>query len=114
VKQHTKAGTASPITDGVVKMTDYAKRTIDASALQEEIEEVQAELQQKVAKRDQLLGLLEGQNAQTKGTTLFEILQIRDLLLAVNRGNEEALEAWGFTVVVGSAAAPKRKDQAKT
>jgi hypothetical protein len=108
VKQHTKAGTASPITDGVVKMTDYAKRANDASALQE-IEELQADLQQKIGKRDQLLGLAEGQNAQTKGTTLFETLQIRDLLLAVNRGTEEALEPWGFTVTVGSAAAPVRK-----
>ncbi len=111
-KQHTKAATASPITDGVVKMSDYVKRTNDTATLQGEIEELQTELQQKIGKRDQLLGISEGQNAQTRGTALFETLQIRDLLLAVNRSNEEALEPWGFTVAVGSAAAPVRKSKA--
>jgi hypothetical protein len=57
--------------------------------------------------------LADGQNAQSKGTTLFETLQIRDLLLAVNRGNEETLEQWGFDVAVGSTSAPKKKDSAK-
>jgi hypothetical protein len=38
--------------------------------------------------------MADGQNAQSKGTTLFETLQIRDLLLAVKRGNEETLETW--------------------
>jgi hypothetical protein len=113
-EQLAKAGTASPITEGVVKMADYTKRANDAAALQTEIEDLEAQLQQKVGQRDQMLGIAEGQNAQTKGTMLFETLQIRDLLLAVNRGNEEALEPWGFNVVVGSAAAPKRKEQAKS
>ena len=110
VKQHGKAGTASPITDGVVKMTDYTTRATAAAALQIDIEDLDRTLQQKVGQRDQLLGMADGQNAQTKGTTLFETLQIRDLLLAVNRGNEEGLEPWGFDVVVGSAAAPKKKN----
>jgi len=113
VKQHGKAGTASPITDGVVKMADYLTRATDAAALQGDIEDLERTLEQKVGKRDQLLGMADGQNAQTKGTTLFETLQIRDLLLAVNRGNEEGLEPWGFDVVVGSASAPKKKEKAK-
>ena len=112
-KQHGKAGVNSPITDKVVKMTDYSTRANDAAALQTEIEDLEATLQQKVGQRDQLLGFSEGQNAQTKGTTLFETLQIRDLLLAVNRGNEEGLEPWGFDVVVGSASAPKKKNTPK-
>ena len=109
VKQHEKLGANSPIVDGVVKMLDYKDRITQAAALQIEIEELEATLQEKTGACDQLLGLAEGQNAQTKGTTLFETLQIRDLLLAVNRGNEETLETYGFTVSVGSAAAPKRK-----
>jgi hypothetical protein len=108
-KQHTKLATASPITDAVVKMSDYITRTNNAAALQQTIEELQAQLQNKVGERDQLLGISEGQNAQSGGTLLFDTLKIRDLLLALNRGNEEALSPWSFNVVVGTAAAPKRK-----
>ena len=36
-------------------------------------------------------------------------LKLRDLLRALNRGQENALEPWGFTVIIGSAAAPKRR-----
>lgn len=56
-----------------------------------------------------LLGLGTGQNSRTEGTGLSLTVKMRDLLLALNRGSENALEPWGFTVVVGSAAAPKKK-----
>ena len=36
-------------------------------------------------------------------------LKLRDLLLALNRGQENALEPWGFTVILCSAAAPQRR-----
>ena len=110
-KQHAKLATASPISDGVVKMSDYIKRINDAASLQTAIDELAAALQEKTGLRDQLLGMAQGQNSQSRGTVLFETMQIRDLLLAVNRGNEEELEPWGFSVTIGSAAAPKRKTQ---
>ena len=113
IKQHGKAGAASPITDKLLDMVDYTDRANQAASLQSDIEDLERTLQTKVGLRDQLLGLADGQNAQTKDTTLFETLQIRDLLLAVNRGNEEGLEPWGFDVVVGSASAPKKKDKTK-
>lgn len=109
VKQHEKLGANSPIGDSVVKMAEFKQRITRAAALQIEIEELEALLQEKAGECDQLLGIADGQNAQSKGTTLFETLQIRDLLLAVNRGNEETLEGYGFSVSVGSAAAPTRK-----
>ena len=108
-RQHTKPGVNSPITDNVVKMMDYTQRATLTADLQDQIDALTAELQEKTGQRDQLLGISEGQNAQSKGTTLFETLQIRDLLLAANRGNEEALEPWGFSVVIGTATSPSRK-----
>lgn len=111
VKQHEKLAANSPITDKVVDMAEYKQRADAAAALQVEIEELEADLQQKVGQCDVLLGLSEGQNAQSKGTTLFETLQLRDYLLAVHRGNEESLETYGYAVVVGSASAPKKKQK---
>lgn len=60
-----------------------------------------------------LLGMGKGQNIRTEGTGLSLTAKMRDLLLVVNKGAENALEPWGFNVVVGSAAAPKKKTPAK-
>jgi hypothetical protein len=103
IKQHKKLGASSPITDGIVKITAFEQRTTQAVNLQTEIEELQSVLTQKISERDTLLGTADGQNSNTAGTLYFETLQIRDFLLAVSRGNEQALEAWGFNVVVGTA-----------
>ena len=54
-----------------------------------------------------LLGVAKGQSRRTDGTGLNVTLKLRDLLLALNRGQENALEPWGFTVIPGSAAAWK-------
>lgn len=55
------------------------------------------------------LGLCKDQNTLTPGTALTLTTKFRDQILADNRGTENALEAWGFTVVVGTAATPKKK-----
>lgn len=106
VAQHKKLATDSPITAQVVDMTAFETRAKQAAALQAEIVELERQLQEKVGARDELLGLAPGQTSQSKGTLLFEVAQIRDLLLAVHRGNENALEPWGFKVVVGTAKSP--------
>ncbi len=50
------------------------------------------------------LGIAPGQNLQMLDTPYTLTTQIRDILLAKNRANPEALELWGFTVVVGTTA----------
>jgi hypothetical protein len=64
--------------------------------------------------RDQALGVADGQTAYTKDTALNLVTYARDELLVENEGQEEALTAYGFNGVVGSAknatpAAPKAK-----
>lgn len=108
VKQHKKLGNSSPITEGVIKIAAFEQRATQAASLQTEIEELQAVLTQKIGERDTLIGTADGQNSSTSGTLYFETLQIRDFLLAVSRGNEQALESWGFSVVVGTAKLPNR------
>ena len=48
-----------------------------------------------------MLGVAKGQTRRTDGTGLNVTLKLRDLLLALNRGQENALEPWGFTVIIG-------------
>jgi len=89
------------------------RRAAQAGQLQGEIDELERALQEKTGKRDALLGSAKGQNSQTEGTLHFMTLQIRDILLAVNRGNENALEPWGFNVSVGEAKSPHKQAQAE-
>ena len=46
------------------------------------------------------LGIAPGQNLQNLETPYTLTTEIRDILLAKNRANPEALELWGFSVVV--------------
>jgi hypothetical protein len=55
------------------------------------------------------LGLGKGQTLRTPDTGMNHVTVIRDLLLAEYAGQENALEPFGFQVVVGTAASPKRK-----
>lgn len=57
------------------------------------------------------LGLAKGQSIRTEGTGLNLVAKVRTLLLGLNMGKENALEPFGFTVVVGSAAAPTKKQK---
>jgi len=63
--------------------------------------------------RDQALGTADGQTAYTKDTALNLITYARDLLLVEDEGQEEALTAYGFNVVVGSAKNPTPAAKAK-
>lgn len=96
--------------DVVAFMTMASK----ASTLQAEIDTLARALDEKTELRDRALGIAEGQNSQSEGTLLFEILRIRDLLLGASRGNEKALEPWGFNVSVGEAKSPTKKKAATT
>lgn len=54
------------------------------------------------------LGLAEGQTSRTDGTGLNLVGLIRDGLLTEYSGNENALEPFGFKVIIGTAASPKK------
>ncbi|MFT3870323.1 MAG: hypothetical protein QM715_17885 [Nibricoccus sp.] len=95
-----------------IDMVAFAEKAKSVKTWQTDIEQLSRRLEELTGQRNQLLGISEGQNLQTKGTLLFEIMRIRDLLLGASRGNEKALEPWGFDVTVGEAKAPTRKAKA--
>ena len=55
------------------------------------------------------LGLADGQTSRTEGTGLNLVGLVRDTLQTEFSGNENAMEPFGFKVVVGTAASPKKK-----
>jgi hypothetical protein len=65
--------------------------------------------QELLERSNQRLGLAAGQTTRTPGTGVNLATQVRDLLLALNPGSENALEPFGYQVTVGTAANPKPK-----
>lgn len=54
------------------------------------------------------LGIDKGQNKRTKGTPYRHILGMRDDLLYANKENEQALEEYGYTVVISIVNGARR------
>src|SRR5436309_501925 len=50
-----------------------------------------------------------GKDMTTPNTMRFTVAATRDLLMSVNKGNEQKLGDWGFDVVASSAPAAKTK-----
>jgi hypothetical protein len=101
--------THSPAPADVTKPRDIVTQAKPARAKAKDYDRQAQALYESSSK---LLGLATGQNSRTEGTGLTLAVKMRDLLLALNRDQENALEPWGFTVVVGSAAPPKKKTPA--
>lgn len=55
------------------------------------------------------LGIAEGQNSRTPETLLNWLTGLRDTLQGQHLGSEQALEAYGFKVTIGTAAGRKTK-----
>jgi len=100
---------ASKAVAAEIDMVTLTRNTALADEIQNKIEKLTRETEELVGTRNQLLGIAAGQTSQTEGTLLFEIMRIKDLLLGASRGNEKALEPWGFNVTLGEAKSPARK-----
>lgn len=104
LKKHGVEGSASPLDNA--KMTKLGTALTAAAQQNEEAKDADAVAQNARQVRDGVLGVADGQTAYTKDTALNLITYVRDQLLLTNEGAEEALTAYGFNVVVGSAKNP--------
>ena len=104
LKKHTADGNASPLDND--KMTKLGTALGIAVPQNQAAKDADAVAQKARQVRDQALGTADGQTAYTKDTALNLITYARDLLLVEDEGQEEALTAYGFNVVVGSAKNP--------
>ena len=73
------------------------------------IEDLQPQIDTAVQASETALGLADGQTVRTEGTGLFLVTKVRDVLQAEYKGQEKQMEGFGYNVVIGSAAAPKRQ-----
>lgn len=104
LKKHTADGDASPLDND--KMTKLAAALAIAVPQNQAALDADGVAQKARQVRDQALGVADGQTVYTKDTGLNLVTYARDELLVENEGQEEALTAYGFNVVVGSAKSP--------
>ena len=102
--KHTKDGADSPLDDK--KMQTLTGVLAVADPQNQAAKDADAVAQKARQTRDGALGIADGQTAYTKDTAMNLITYARDQLLVTNEGQEEALTAYGFNVVVGSAKNP--------
>ncbi len=104
LKKHAADGNASPLDND--KMTKLQAALNIALPQNQAALDADAVAQKARQTRDQALGTADGQTVYTKDTAMNIVTYARDLLLVENEGTEEALTAYGFNVVVGSAKNP--------
>ena len=98
ITKHNEPGGGSPLDNEEV---GELETEVTAARLKEtEAKDLHAEGENLNEQADTLLGIAEGQSLQTEGTVYFLIDDVRDKLLLVHEGNEEALSEYGFKVVI--------------
>lgn len=108
-EEHVEAGDKSPVAG--MKMTEFGQMIADAAAKRAEAAKLAARAEALNGEAARIIGIAKGQTSKTEGTLYYEICKARDLLLVVHRGMENNLEPWGFKVVVGTAAAPRKREK---
>jgi len=106
---HLELGAKSPLTS--LEMEAYQTRLAEATAKRAQAAKLEAQAQALNAEVSNLIGTAPGQSSKTPDTLYFELCKARDLLLVVHRGQENNLETWGFKVVTGTAAAPRKREK---
>ena len=110
-KQHGDPEASSPLKPA--KVAEMAARAVEAAKKRARADALDADAKTLRNAADVLIGTAPGQTAETPNTLYNDITGFRDALLVEHRGNEEALSGYGFDVVVGTAAGPKRKNPPK-
>lgn len=110
VAQHQSLGNNSPLKNiPNLDMNVFDGNRTDADAKRTKSEKLKAESEDLMLQANTVYGKAEGQDIQSPGTLYNLVAIIRDILLLVYKGNEEALSQWGFKVVLGQAKSPVRK-----
>ncbi len=107
---HTKKGANSPL--NAIDMTTFSAKLLSAKEKRAEAKRLHDEAEALNQQALQDLGIAEGQNSKTPGTIYSLITSARDVLMGINRGQEEKLNEWGFKVVSGGTMNSKSKTSA--
>lgn len=106
IAKHNALGGDSPLDNGKITamgtgITGARAKKIEADGKHASAEKINEQMRNK-------LGIDKGQNSRTKGTPYHHILGMRDDLLYDNKANEQALEEYGYTVVISMVNGARR------
>ncbi|MGH7975790.1 MAG: hypothetical protein ACREC8_03915 [Limisphaerales bacterium] len=90
--KHTADGAGSPLSS--LNMADLTAKTTTADTQNQASAQAYRDAELATQNRDDALGT----DRSTQGTVSYYVTAVRDLLLALNKGNEQKLGDWGFTV----------------
>ena len=106
--KHTADGAGSPLT--ALNMADMGAKTTTADTQNQASQKLYRDAETATQNRDNALG----KDKTTQGTVGYYVTAARDLLLALNKGNEQKLGDWGFTVDQSAQSSAKPAAKAKT
>jgi len=107
VKKHLELGDASPLKN--MDMSAFSTKVTLTKSKRAEARALRDQSEIKMQESDSALGIAKGQTSLTEGTVYNYLTIIRDKLLDAYRGNEEALNEWGFKVIIGESIPGRRK-----
>jgi len=97
--KHVADGATSVLTQ-LLDMDIFRSKIADSKSKRATAKDLHRQAEALMQEADIMLGFEQGQTSYTEGTLYNSLTKIRDLLLALNKGHEEALGAWGFDVVI--------------
>jgi hypothetical protein len=89
--KHAALGAASPL--GGLKITEWTASTATAEAENQKAAQLRRDAEKATQNRDNAIG----DNSNPSGVE-FNVKSARDILMALNKGNEQQLGDWGFDV----------------
>ena len=100
--KHTADGAASPL--GGIDMADMNAKTTTADTENKKAVQSHRDGEKATQNRDIALGA--GDSGPVKGTVEHYVKSVRDVLLGLNKGNEQKLGDWGFDVDTSARPGP--------
>jgi hypothetical protein len=100
--KHAALGAASPL-NGIEDIADFSRQVDAADGANKDAKDFAQKSEQATETRDNALG----PDTTTPGGVRFFVTASRDVLAALNKGNEHKLGDWGFVVDASTQSAAK-------
>ena len=107
LKMHQSLGTASPLSG--VDMVTFEKSLTGGKDKRAEAKRLHNAAEKLNQEAGVCLGIDKSQNTKTIGTVYSTLTSVRDVLLAINRGQEKKLTEWGFDVLISDVVRNGKK-----
>jgi hypothetical protein len=108
--KHTLLGASSPFHNHPdVNMSRFQQLMDEALQKREQAEALYEEAEALMQESRRLFGNDKGQTINTPDTLYYMLKSMKQLLLVKHQGVEQALEGWGFNVVISTSQVGRKK-----